>query len=175
MKVFSGSGSQSLTDRICEDLDVDRGKAMIGRFSDGEIRVQIGENIRGRDVFLVVSTATPVNDSLMELLILIDAARRASAERITAVLPYFGYARQDRKDKARVPITAKLVANLPEIISTNPAGQARILGRKVLPLTQELSGLRLQLRRGNGLEIRDRCAKLLEDTRGLLMEIRALV
>jgi len=112
MKIFSGSGSQALADRICSYLDVERGKAMIGRFSDGEIKVQIGENIRGRDVFFVVSTGMPVNESLMELLILIDAARRASAERITAVLPYFGYARQDRKDKARVPITAKLVANL---------------------------------------------------------------
>lgn len=93
-------------------MGVAPGKALVDEFSDGEINIQIGENIRGRDVFLVNSTCPPVNRHLMELLIMIDAAKRASAERVTAVLPYFGYARQDRKDKARVPITAKLVANL---------------------------------------------------------------
>lgn len=112
MKVFCGRGSKALTDAICESLEIQPGKANVGEFSDGEINVQIGENVRGRDVFLVNSTCPPVNRHLMELLIMIDAAKRASAERVTAVLPYFGYARQDRKDKARVPITAKLVANL---------------------------------------------------------------
>lgn len=112
LKIFSGNASKSLTKGICEHLDVAPSEAIVSTFSDGEVRVQIGENIRGRDVFLVNSTSPPVNDHLMELLILIDAVKRASAERVTAVIPYFGYARQDRKDKARVPITAKLVANL---------------------------------------------------------------
>jgi ribose-phosphate pyrophosphokinase len=122
MKIFSGNASQSLTKGICEHLGLQPGQAMVGAFSDGEIHVQILEHIRGRDVFLVNSTSPPVNENLMELLILVDAARRASAERITAVLPYFGYARQDRKDKARVPITAKLVANL-----ITAAGADRVL------------------------------------------------
>ncbi len=112
LKVFCGRASRTLTDSICASLEVQPGKALVDEFSDGEINVQIGENVRGRDVFLVNSTSPPVNRHLMELLIMIDAAKRASAERVTAVLPYFGYARQDRKDKARVPITAKLVANL---------------------------------------------------------------
>lgn len=122
LKVFSGTASVALLKGICERLDVVPAKAEVGTFSDGEIRIQIGDNIRGRDVFLVNSTSPPVNHHLMELLIMIDAARRASAERITAVLPYFGYARQDRKDKARVPITAKLVANL-----LTAAGADRVL------------------------------------------------
>jgi len=112
MKVFSGSASEALTQGICRHLGIEKARCTVGKFSDGEIHVQIGENVRGRDVFLVNSTSPPVNRHLMELLIMIDAAKRASAERVTAVLPYFGYARQDRKDKARVPITAKLVANL---------------------------------------------------------------
>ena len=122
MKVLSGNASKALTTGICAHLDNQPCQATVSTFSDGEIRVQIGENIRGRDVFLVNSTSPPCNRHLMELLILIDAARRASAERVTAVLPYFGYARQDRKDKARVPITAKLVANL-----LTAAGANRIL------------------------------------------------
>ena len=122
LKVFSGGASEALTAGICEQLGCAAARASVGRFSDGEIRVQIAENIRGRDVFLVNSTSPPVNRHLMELLIMIDAARRASAERITAVVPYFGYARQDRKDKARVPITAKLVANL-----LTAAGASRVL------------------------------------------------
>ncbi len=122
MKIFSGNGSQALTRGICEHLGVRQGEAIVSGFSDGEIRVQIQEHIRGRDVFLVNSTSPPVNQHLMELLILIDAVKRASAERITAVIPYFGYARQDRKDKARVPITAKLVANL-----ITAAGADRVL------------------------------------------------
>jgi len=122
LKIFSGGASEALTAGICDHLGSEPARASVGRFSDGEIRVQISENIRGRDVFLVNSTSPPVNRHLMELLIMIDAARRASAERITAVVPYFGYARQDRKDKARVPITAKLVANL-----LTAAGASRVL------------------------------------------------
>jgi ribose-phosphate pyrophosphokinase len=106
----------------CSHLQIEQGKAVVGTFSDGEIRVQIGENIRGKDVFVINSTCPPVNHNLMELLMLIDAAKRASAARVTAVLPYFGYARQDRKDKPRVPITAKLVSNL--IVA---AGAERVL------------------------------------------------
>jgi len=112
VKIFSGSASVALTDGICQNVETTRGRASVGKFSDGESKVQIGENIRGSDVFIVNSTCPPVNDNLMEMLILIDAACRASAERVTAVLPYFGYARQDRKDRPRVPITAKLVSNL---------------------------------------------------------------
>ena len=112
IKILSGSCSEVLTDGICAQLELTRAKATVSRFSDGEVKIQIGENIRGSDVFIVNSTSPPVNDHLMELLILIDAARRASSDRVTAVLPYFGYARQDRKDRPRVPITAKLVSNL---------------------------------------------------------------
>ena len=112
LKIFSGRASVALAKGICSHLGMELGDAYVGAFSDGEIRVQIGENIRGRDVFIVNSTSPPVNDHLVELLIMIDAARRASADRVTAVLPYFGYARQDRKDKPRVSITAKLVSNL---------------------------------------------------------------
>ena len=112
IKILSGSGSEALTDGICTQVELTRARATVGRFSDGEVKVQIGENIRGSDVFIVNSTSPPVNDHLMELLILIDAACRASADRVTAVLPYYGYARQDRKDRPRVPITAKLVSNL---------------------------------------------------------------
>jgi len=122
LKVFSGRGSSALTEAICAHLEIQPGRALVSEFSDGEINVQIGENVRGRDVFLINSTSPPVNRHLMELLIMIDASKRASAERVTAVLPYFGYARQDRKDKARVPITAKLVANL-----ITAAGADRIL------------------------------------------------
>jgi ribose-phosphate pyrophosphokinase len=122
MKIFSGRASRELTQGICDFLEVEPGKIEVTEFSDGEINAQFGENIRGRDVFIVNSTSPPVNRHLMELLILIDAAKRASSERVTAVLPYFGYARQDRKDKPRVPITAKLVANL-----LTAAGADRIL------------------------------------------------
>ena len=122
MKIFSGSASAALTKGICAHLGHEQGLATVRAFSDGEIRVQIGENVRGCDVFLVNSTSAPVNDNLIELLLLIDAAKRASAERVTAVLPYYGYARQDRKDRPRVPISAKLVANL-----LTSAGADRIL------------------------------------------------
>ncbi len=122
MKIFSGSASIDLTESACAHLYTVMGKATVGQFSDGEVKIQIGENIRGADVFIVNSTAPDINRNLMELLILIDAARRASAARVTAVLPYFGYARQDRKDRPRAPITAKLVANM---ITT--AGADRVL------------------------------------------------
>ena len=112
MKIFSGSGSAALTSGACEHVYAQVGAVNIGKFSDGEVKAQIGENIRGKDVFIVNSLAPPVNDNIMELLILCDAARRASAARITAVVPYFGYARQDRKDRPRAPITAKLVSNM---------------------------------------------------------------
>lgn len=112
MKIFSGSANRDLAQRICEYIGVPLGQADISSFPDGETYVKIEENIRGRDVFIIQPTCPPTNEHLMELLIMVDAARRASADRITAVIPFFGYARQDRKDKPRVPITAKLVANL---------------------------------------------------------------
>lgn len=110
--LISGNANPKLAQDICRFLNVKLGEVLVGRFSEGEIRVEIKENVRGKDVFVIQPTCSPVNDNLMELLILIDALRRASASRITAVIPYYGYARQDRKDQPRVPITAKLVANL---------------------------------------------------------------
>ena len=110
--IFSGNSNKPLVKEICEYLEIAVGRCDVGKFSDGEIQIEIEENVRGRDVFLVQSTSTPVNDHLMELLIMIDAARRASASSITAVVPYFGYARQDRKVAPRTPITARLVADL---------------------------------------------------------------
>jgi ribose-phosphate pyrophosphokinase len=110
--VFSGNSNKPLVKEVCEYLKIPVGRCEVDKFSDGEIQIEISENVRGRDVFLVQSTSTPVNDHLMELLIMIDAARRASAESITAVVPYFGYARQDRKVAPRTPITARLVADL---------------------------------------------------------------
>lgn len=112
MKVFTGNANKGLAEKICAELGVPLGICEVGQFSDGEISVDIGETVRGSDVYIIQSTCTPVNDSLMETLIMIDAVRRASAGRINAVIPYYGYARQDRKAKAREPITAKLVANL---------------------------------------------------------------
>ena len=119
LSIFAGNASRVLAKNICDHLNVPLTDVLVGRFSDGEIQVQIKENIRGKDIFIIQSTCPPGNDHLMELLILIDAARRASASRITAVLPYFGYARQDRKDQPRVPITAKLVANIMVAAGTN--------------------------------------------------------
>ena len=112
MKVFSGRGNPELAKRMCDYLGLSLGRLSIGNFPDGEISCKIEQDVRGRDVFLVQSTCPPVNENLMELLIMIDCFKRASADRITAVIPYFGYARQDRKDEGRVPITAKLVADL---------------------------------------------------------------
>ena len=112
LKIFAGSSSKALARDICKELSIPLGNAETGAFSDGENFVSIFETVRGSDVFVVQSTSSPVNDNLMELLIMIDALKRASAGRITAVIPYFGYARQDRKTKPRDPISAKLVANL---------------------------------------------------------------
>src|SRR5213593_4183331 len=112
LKIFSGSAHRTLAQRIAEFIGTPLGNAVVDSFPDGETFVKINENVRGRDVFIVQPTCPPTNQNLMELLIMVDAARRASASRITAVVPFFGYARQDRKDKPRVPITAKLIANL---------------------------------------------------------------
>lgn len=112
LKIFSGRANPDLTLKICEYLRIPPGKIKLGNFPDGEIQCKVEEDIRGRDVFLVQPTCPPVNDNLMELLIMIDSCKRASADRITVVVPYFGYARQDRKDEGRVPITAKLAANI---------------------------------------------------------------
>ncbi len=112
LKIFSGSAHNQLAQRIADYCKIPLGNATVASFPDGETMVKINENIRGRDVFIVQPTCPPTNQNLMELLIMVDAARRASASRITAVIPFFGYARQDRKDQPRVPITAKLVANL---------------------------------------------------------------
>jgi len=112
MLIFSGNSNRSLAEEICKELKVKLSDVTVGKFSEGEVSVKINEDSRGRDVFIIQPTSPPANDNLMELLILIDALRRASARRITAVMPYYGYARQDRKDQPRVPITAKLVANL---------------------------------------------------------------
>lgn len=112
LKIFSGRANPELATRICDYLGLPLGAISMGNFPDGEISCKIDEDVRGRDVFLVQPTCPPVNENLMELLIMIESCMRASAERITAVVPYYGYARQDRKDEGRVPITAKLVANL---------------------------------------------------------------
>lgn len=113
LMIFSGNANLSLSENISQHLGIPLGKAIVGRFSDGEIMVELLENVRGRDVFIIQPTCAPVNDNLMELIIIADALRRASAARITAVVPYFGYARQDRRVRsARVPITAKVVADM---------------------------------------------------------------
>ena len=122
LRVLSGNAHPQLAKDICKYLKIKLSDVMVARFSEGEIRVKIDENVRGKDVFVVQPTCPPPNENLMELLIMIDALRRASAKRITAVVPYFGYARQDRKDQPRVPITAKLVANL-----LTEAGANRVL------------------------------------------------
>jgi ribose-phosphate pyrophosphokinase len=112
IKIFSGNSNLALSERICSSLGLPLGKAKVRTFSDGEIMVEIGENVRGRDVYIVQSTCHPTNTNLMELLIMMDALRRASAATITAVIPYYGYARQDRKVAPRTPISSKLVADL---------------------------------------------------------------
>jgi ribose-phosphate pyrophosphokinase len=112
LQVFSGSASTALSRKVCAKLGVKVGDIHIGTFPDGEIEIKINDDVRGADVFVIQSTCTPSNDNLMELMIIIDCLKRASAERVTAVLPYFGYARQDRKAEGRVPITAKVVANM---------------------------------------------------------------
>lgn len=122
LKLFTGTANPALAQEICDYLGIPLGVATVSAFSDGEIRIKLEENVRGADVFVTQSCCQPVNSSIMELLIMIDALKRSSASRITAVIPYFGYARQDRKDQPRVPITAKLVADL---ITT--AGADRVL------------------------------------------------
>ena len=119
MKIFTGTAHPKLAQSIADSLGIPLGKALVNRFPDGETWVKIQENVRGKDVFVVQPTCHPPNENIMELLIMIDALRRASAARITAVLPFYGYARQDRKDQPRVPITAKLVANLLVAAGTN--------------------------------------------------------
>ena len=122
LKIFSGNANPALAQKICEHLSIQLGNAYVGRFPDGEIDLKVNEDVRGADVFLVQPTCSPVNENLAELLIFIDCLKRASAARITAVLPYYGYARKDRKDEGRVPITAKLVANI-----ITEAGADRVL------------------------------------------------
>jgi ribose-phosphate pyrophosphokinase len=122
LKVFGGRANVPLAEKVAEYLDDSLGKIALGNFPDGEISVRIDEDVRGRDIFIIQPTCPPVNDNLMELLIIIDSFKRSSAERITAVLPYYGYARQDRKDVGRVPITAKLVADI-----VTEAGADRVL------------------------------------------------
>jgi len=122
LKIFTGNSNPDLALEICNCLQLKLGAAMVGTFSDGEIRIEIGENVRGQDIFVIQSTCRPVNTNLMELLIMVDALKRASARRITAVMPYYGYARQDRKVAPRVPISAKLVADL-----ISRAGANRVL------------------------------------------------
>ena len=122
MKVFSGNANIPMAQEVCDILGIPMGKAKVTRFSDGEVNVQILESVRGSDVFLIQPTCPPVDENLMELLVMLDALRRASAGRVTAVIPYYGYARQDRKVQPRVPITAKLVADL-----LTAAGADRVL------------------------------------------------
>ena len=132
IKLFAGNSNKPLAEAIAKALNMELSDIEVGRFSDGEINVHLGETVRGRDVFLIQSTGQPVNENLMDLLVMIDAAKRASAGRITAVIPYFGYARQDRKARPRDPITAKLVADL-----IHTAGADRIL-------TMDLHALQIQ-------------------------------
>ncbi len=122
MKIFTGNANPELAKEICDYLGIPLGDSVVSKFSDGEINVEIDESVRGKDVFIVQPTCEPGNDNIMELLIMIDAVRRASARRITAVMPYYGYARQDRKSRGREPITAKLIANL-----ITKAGARRVL------------------------------------------------
>ncbi|NTW77643.1 MAG: ribose-phosphate diphosphokinase, partial [Syntrophaceae bacterium] len=122
IRIFSGNANIPLAKKICDNLGIALGKANVSTFSDGETRVEINENVRGMDVFIIQSTCSPVNVTCMELLIMIDALKRASADRITTVIPYYGYSRQDRKVAPRAPISAKLLADL---ITT--AGANRVL------------------------------------------------
>ncbi len=119
MKLFGGTSNPTLMIELCDYLGMEPGKIVAKSFSDGETQIEIGEDIRGKDIFILQSTCTPVNDNLMQLLIIMDALRRASAERITAVVPYYGYARQDRKVRSRAPISAKLVADLITVAGAN--------------------------------------------------------
>ena len=145
IKLFAGNSNRHLAEAIAKKLNTELGGIDVGQFSDGEISVHIDETVRGRDLFIIQSTSAPVNDNLMELLIMIDAARRASAGRITAVIPYFGYARQDRKARSRDPITAKLVADLitaagADRVLTMDLHAAQIQGFFNIPLDHLLGG-----------------------------------
>jgi ribose-phosphate pyrophosphokinase len=132
-KIFSGTANEALADEVCAFLGMNRGQALVTRFADGEAYVQIQENVRGADVFVLQPTCRPVDSHLMELLLMLDALKRASARRITAVIPYYGYARQDRKEKPRVPISSKLVADL---LTTAGAHRALVID----PHTPQLQG-----------------------------------
>ena len=145
IKLFCGNSNKPLAEEIAKELNIEQGKIDVATFSDGEISVHLDESVRGRDLFILQSTSSPVNDNLMELLIMIDAAKRASAGRITAVIPYFGYARQDRKARSRDPITAKLVADLLEAagadrVLTMDLHAAQIQGFFNIPLDHLLGG-----------------------------------
>lgn len=145
LKIFSGNANKELAEKICAELGETLGNSEVGVFSDGEISVNIGETVRGFDVFVIQPTCPPVNNNLMELLIMIDALKRASAGRINAVVPYYGYARQDRKAKARDPITAKLVADLievsgPDRMITMDLHAAQIQGYFDIPVDHLLGG-----------------------------------
>jgi ribose-phosphate pyrophosphokinase len=132
-KIFSGTANEALADEVCVFLGMTRGQALVTRFADGEAYVQLQENVRGADVFVLQPTCRPVDSHLMELMLMLDALKRASARRITAVIPYYGYARQDRKDKPRVPISSKLVADL---LTTSGAHRALVID----PHTPQLQG-----------------------------------
>ncbi|MEE9496038.1 MAG: ribose-phosphate diphosphokinase, partial [Desulfobacterales bacterium] len=119
ISIFTGNSNLTLAKKICEYLHLPLGNAQVATFSDGEIQIEIDENVRSKDVFVIQSTCAPVNDNLVELLLMIDALKRSSARRITAVVPYFGYARQDKKVAPRVPISAKLVADMVTVAGAN--------------------------------------------------------
>ena len=158
LKIFSGRASRGLAEKIAEEIGEPLGQCEIRNFKDGEIWVKYLENIRGNDVFIIQSTFPP-SDNLMELLIMIDAAKRASARRITAVIPYFGYARQDRKDQPRVPITSKLVANLITV-----AGADRVLTMDLhAPQIQILSLLLAKVHRQGHNKFLELCPSFLND------------
>lgn len=173
MTIFSGNSNPHLAERICKYLGVQLGRARIGRFPDGEISLKIESDVRGADVFIIQSTCTPVNDHLMEMLILVDALKRASARRVTTVIPYFGYARQDRKDEGRVPITAKLVANLISVsgvdrVLTIDLHAAQIQGFLDIP-TDHLYGSRVIARHLRRLDLSDNVVVTSPDIGGLKM------
>ena len=120
MRIFTGNANPKLAEAVCKHLNISLGRAVVGRFSDGEVMVELLENVRGRDIFVLQSTCAPTNDNLMEVLVMVDALKRASAARVTAALPYFGYARQDRRPRsARVPISAKVVADMLATVGVN--------------------------------------------------------
>src|SRR5512143_432802 len=125
MRIFTGNANPKLAEAVCKHLNISLGRCVVDRFSDGEVMVELMENVRGRDVFILQSTCAPTNDNLMEIMVMVDALKRASAARITAAIPYFGYARQDRRPRsARVAITAKVVADM-----LSSVGVSRVLTR----------------------------------------------